>query len=223
MIHDLRNMLLVILAHADLACESLAREHPSRRHVESAKSAAQGAAALVHEFTQTEAHPPDDNSQSQVNSRSGRSHASRLRTPSEPEPHRVAVDPATVLLVEDESLIRESSVEFLLGTGFNVISAANAEEALQEVQRYQGSIDLLITDVALPKMTGPELAATLTSTHPETKVLLISGHSELEIPAQSSATPQCFLAKPFSLFALHDAIRELLAQKKQPRSAGVGL
>jgi PAS domain S-box-containing protein len=135
MIHDLRNMLLVILAHADLACESLAREHPWRRHVESAKSAAQGAAALVHEFTQSEAHPPNDNSQSQVNSRSGRSHASRLRKPSEPEPHRVAVDPATVLLVEDESLIRESSVEFLLGTGFNVISAANAEEALQEAQR----------------------------------------------------------------------------------------
>jgi two-component system, cell cycle sensor histidine kinase and response regulator CckA len=127
------------------------------------------------------------------------------------------------LLVEDEALIRESSAEFLLGTGFNVISAANAEEALQEVQRHQGSIDLLITDVALSKMTGPELAATLASTHPETKVLLISGHSELEMRGQSSTTPQRFLAKPFSFLALHDTIRELLAQKKQPRSAGAGL
>jgi PAS domain S-box-containing protein len=223
MIHDLRNMLLVILAHADLACESLAREHPSRRHVENVKSAAQGAAALVHEFTQNEAYPLGNDSQLRVNARSSRSHTSHLLKPSEHEPHQVAANPATVLLVEDESLIRESSVEFLLGTGFNVISAASAEEALQEVQRHQGSIDLLITDVALPKMTGPELAATLTSTHPETKVLLISGHSELEMPAQSSTTPQRFLAKPFSLFALHDTIRELLQQKKQPRSAGVGV
>lgn len=223
MIHDLRNMLLVILAHADLACESLAREHPSRRHIENVKSAAQGAAALVHEFTQNEANPVSDDPSFQVNARSRKSHASHLLKPSEPEPHQVAADPATVLLVEDESLIRESSVEFLLGTGFNVISAANAEEALQAVQRHQGSIDLLITDVTLPKMTGLELAATLASAHPETKVLLISGHSELEMRAQSSIMPQRLLAKPFSFFALHDTIRELLQQKKQPRSAGVGL
>src|SRR5438876_10142590 len=189
MIHDLRNMLLVIVAHADLACESLAREHPSRRHVENVKSAAQGAAALVREFTQREAYPTNCDPPLQANARSRRTHASHLIQTSEPEPRQVVADPATVLLVEDESLIRESSVEFLLGTGFNVISAANAEEALEQAQRHQGRIDLLITDVALPKMMGPELAATLISTHLETTMLFISGHPGAEMPALCGAPP----------------------------------
>jgi PAS domain S-box-containing protein len=90
MIHDLRNMLLVILAHADLACESITREHPSWRHVENVKSAAQGAAALVHEFTQNEACPPSYDSQLQV---TRRSHAPRLLKTSEPEPRQIAAAP----------------------------------------------------------------------------------------------------------------------------------
>jgi len=226
MIHDLRNMLLVIVAHADLACESLAREHPSRRHVENVKSAAQGAAALVHEFTQSEALNhlnPGNDSQLESNAPSRRSHASRLLKASEPEPHPVVADSATVLLVEDESLIRESSVEFLMGAGFNVISAANAEQALQEVQRHQGSIELLISDIVLPNMTGLELAAMVTSAHPETKVLYVSGHPPSRVLADSSDDPEYFLAKPFSFLALQNKIYELLQPKKRPRSASAGL
>jgi PAS domain S-box-containing protein len=226
MIHDLRNMLLVALAHADLACELLAREHPSRRHLENVKSAAQGAAALVHRFTQSEPsnrlNPISNDPQLRDAAMNRRTDTSRLLATSESERHEIAGDTTTVLLVEDESLIRESSVEFLSGAGFNVISAANGEEALQEVQQHQGSIDLLITDMVLPNMTGSELVDMVTSAHPETKVLIISGHSQPEI-AQYGQEQSHFLAKPFSFSVLHTKIRELLQQKKQPRSASAGL
>jgi DNA-binding NtrC family response regulator len=123
-------------------------------------------------------------------------------------------------MVEDDPLIRESSVEFLSGAGFNVISAMNAEEALLELRQYRGSIEVLITDMMLPNMSGAELAATVTKAHPESRVLIISGHLEADMLSDKGTH---FLAKPFSFSALHGKIRELLQEKKQPRSASAGV
>ena len=225
MIHDLRNMLLVVVAHADLACVSLSHEHPSRRHLENVRSAAQTAAALVHEFAQSEGSIPSSTSNTAPRRTdppaTQRTHASRLLAAAEPR-DQIDHRPATILLVEDESLIRESSIEFLSGAGFNVISATNGEEAVLEVQRYQGNIDILVTDLVLVHMSGSELATSITTSHPEIKVLIISGHPESEGLRNSRQKWEFFLAKPFSFSALHGKIRELLQQKKRPRSATAG-
>jgi len=224
MIHDLRNMLLVVVAHADLAREWLPAAHPSRRHVENVRSAAQSAAALIHEFAQGEASTPSNETSNGAPISAGppasyRPHASHLLALAEPHA-QIEDQPAPILLVEDESLIRESSVEFVSGAGFKVISAINGEEALLELRQYRGNIDVLITDMMLPNMSGAELAASVTNAHPESKVLIISGHSESEMLSEKGAT---FLAKPFSFAALHGKIRELLQQKKQPLCASAGV
>jgi PAS domain S-box-containing protein len=224
MVHDLRNMLLVVVAHADLACESLFHEHPSRGHLENVRSAAKSAAALIYEFAQGEAAVPSNGDSTPSlprteQSAAYRTHASRLLAVSEPH-DQIERQPATILLVEDECLIRESSAEFLSGAGFKVISAINGEEALLELRLHQGSIDVLITDMMLPNMSGAELAATVTKAHPESKVLIISGHSDCETLGEKG---DHFLAKPFSFSALRGKIRELLQEKKPPRSVSAGV
>jgi CheY-like chemotaxis protein len=80
-------------------------------------------------------------------------------------------------VVEDEDAVRQSEVEFLSAVGYTVLSAANGKEALDQVRARAKMIDLVITDVVMPKMSGPVLVANLTSLRPDIKVLFVSGYS----------------------------------------------
>jgi CheY-like chemotaxis protein len=205
MLHDFKNILLVVVAHAELAMDTLPLDHPARCHVESSKSAAQSAAALLHEFT---CAGPSWTGVPRVNS--------NRHQPEEPRPPVCAsqprAQPATILLVEDESLILNSNVEFLKAAGYNVLSAGTGGEALDLIQGYRGDVDLLITDMVLPQISGSELAIAIASSHPEALVLAISGHPEEYVLRQPAIG--YYLPKPYSLTELHDKIRFILDEKK---------
>jgi two-component system cell cycle sensor histidine kinase/response regulator CckA len=97
----------------------------------------------------------------------------------------------------------------LTSGGYTVLEARNGVEALEVCQRLGASVDLLVTDVVMPKMTGLELARRLAVDHPELKVLCLSGYSAEATAAQRPlAWP--FLAKPFVPAALLERVREVL-------------
>ena len=113
--------------------------------------------------------------------------------------------PATVLLVEDEEMIRELARGALARCGHTVETARDGEEALALASEQNGALDLLITDVVVPKLDGPELAAKLATTHPGLRVLFISGYVDRELPAEIE-----FLEKPFTMQKLIHKVGEVL-------------
>jgi CheY-like chemotaxis protein len=101
-----------------------------------------------------------------------------------------------VLVVEDESAIREFLRTVLEGMGFVVLEASNGEEALAITRSFTGPIDLVISDVRMPKMDGLEMVYHLHGERPGIKVLLISGYSTESVPRDLTKD---LLHKPFSL------------------------
>jgi signal transduction histidine kinase len=118
---------------------------------------------------------------------------------------------ATVLLVEDETALRKLVFQVLTAAGHRVMEAANGEEALALSARHRKPIDLLITDVIMPGITGPELVAKLRANRPRTMVLYMSGYDRELLDRNSLEASAGFLPKPFSPRALLARIDELLA------------
>ncbi len=119
----------------------------------------------------------------------------------------------TILLAEDEQDVREVAREFLESGGYTVIEARDGAEALKKVESHEGAIDLLITDMVMPGMTGQELTARLQRSRPEICVLYMSGYSErAAADAARGDSSMRLLAKPFSRWALLRAIHEILKQ-----------
>ncbi len=106
---------------------------------------------------------------------------------------------AVVLVAEDETFVRELICRILKTEGFAVLTAANGEQALEVARGQSGKIDLLLTDVVMPKMNGRELAAKLQIERPGIKVLYTSGYTDELITAQGMLPPGFhLLRKPFS-------------------------
>jgi two-component system, cell cycle sensor histidine kinase and response regulator CckA len=120
----------------------------------------------------------------------------------------------TVLLVEDEESVRQLVRETLELKGYKVLEADNGEAALQIVSGYSGKIDMLITDVVMPGMSGRELSARLCASCPQTKVLYLSGYTEDAIVHEGVIDPDtAFLQKPFTLQMLARKVREVLGER----------
>jgi two-component system cell cycle sensor histidine kinase/response regulator CckA len=115
---------------------------------------------------------------------------------------------ATILIVDDEKLVRTLLSEILTGHGYQVLEASGGEEALEFCRRHAGPIDLLLSDVRMPAMTGPELALQATSARPDMKLLYISAYSKDSITDVDASVP--FLSKPFTPQALLRKIRAVL-------------
>jgi two-component system, cell cycle sensor histidine kinase and response regulator CckA len=117
----------------------------------------------------------------------------------------------TVLLVEDEESVRALVRETLEARGYTVLEAENGETALQIVSASTKQIDLLITDVVMPGMSGRELASQLARSHPQTRVLFLSGYTEDAIIHEGGLEPgTAFLQKPFTLQNLSRRVRDVL-------------
>jgi CheY-like chemotaxis protein len=114
----------------------------------------------------------------------------------------------TVLLCEDEPDLRDLAREVLADLGYTVLEAGDGEEALDVSSRHAGPIDLLITDVVMPRMNGSELAVRLSSARP-VRVLYMSGYTETALPEGQVAGSR-FMHKPFSPATLARAVREVL-------------
>jgi CheY-like chemotaxis protein len=122
----------------------------------------------------------------------------------------------TVLLVEDEDAVRESEREYLEQHGYTVLTAANGPAALELAASCGREIQLLVSDVVMPKMSGSELAQQLLAQRPELKVLFVSGYAESTVVQHGLAElGSRFLQKPFTLKALAAKIREVLDAKAE--------
>jgi two-component system, cell cycle sensor histidine kinase and response regulator CckA len=135
--------------------------------------------------------------------------------PARTEPARPADEGGnqTILIAEDEPAIRSLLQRVLRGRGYRVIAAASGEEALRAVAGHDGPIHLLVSDVVMAGMTGPQLAARLAELHPETVPLFLSGYTDEAVLRLGVAAGRvAFLQKPFTHTTFLDKVRELLDQ-----------
>jgi PAS domain S-box-containing protein len=219
----LNNFLLPVLANAELTLEALPADSPLRSRLRVIKSGTRRASDLVREQLDLARlpRPLSSLSAAQVNPLSPvfGHHNAEAELLLSPDHERARSGPATLLIVEDENLMRESMVDFLSRSGYNVLSAGSAEEAL-ETSKSHSEIDLVITDVVLPQMSGQQLAGKLTTAFPEMKVLFVSGYSQSavfhrDVPGLNRA----FLQKPFSLPLLADKVGGVLSPPKKAHAA----
>lgn len=119
---------------------------------------------------------------------------------------------SSILVVEDEEQIGKMMKEILEFAGYRVIRVRNPQEAMQTIPRLGTPPDLLITDVVLPGMAGPELARRLEEQFPQMRVLLVSGYGQWSAVHDQLIHPDTpFLQKPFSLASLTQKVSEVLA------------
>ena len=124
-----------------------------------------------------------------------------------------------VLLAEDENLVRELVSSVLSSEGFDVREARNGVEALEVLDRLDRPLDLLVTDLVMPRMGGLELGDHVVAKQPRVKTVFISGYSDDKPTTDSGARPgSVFVSKPFSPVALLRAVREVMTGDAIPRS-----
>jgi two-component system, cell cycle sensor histidine kinase and response regulator CckA len=119
----------------------------------------------------------------------------------------------TILLVDDEPDLRDATRRLLERAGYRVLSAGNGAEAIELAGAYPGTIDMLLTDVAMPGMLGRELAHRLTGEQPSLRVLFMSGYAQALLSANGNLDPDVeLLQKPFDKAALLDKVAEMISQ-----------
>ncbi len=116
----------------------------------------------------------------------------------------------TILLAEDEAFVRKATGEALESAGYRVIVAANAAQALQAHCNCGEQVDLLLSDLIMPGISGHELANELLVLSPNVRILLMSGYAEQLALGQLSSYGRKYLAKPFSIPALLRRVRDVL-------------
>lgn len=116
----------------------------------------------------------------------------------------------TILLVDDEALIRMIMKKVLGRVGYTLIEAESGEVALREGAAHEGRIDLLITDIELPDIRGPEIYEQLRTRNPKMRVLFMSGFGAQDSARAGSDLGENFLQKPFSLTELEEAVAKAL-------------
>ena len=116
----------------------------------------------------------------------------------------------TILLAEDEPMLRELAALLLTEAGYTVLPAEHGEAALTLADQHAGSIDLLITDVVMPRMNGPELAERLRTLHPGIRVLFVSGYQDRALAGRGIRDRDAVLEKPFSDDQLRTHVRRVL-------------
>jgi DNA-binding response OmpR family regulator len=114
-------------------------------------------------------------------------------------------------VVEDAEMLRDMVRTTLQDKGYTLLVARHGGEALVLSEQFQGQIDLLVTDVVMPQMSGRELAEHLKASRPDMKVLFMSGYTDDAVVRHGLLTAEVeFLAKPFSLGMLVAKVREVL-------------
>jgi PAS domain S-box-containing protein len=138
--------------------------------------------------------------------------AAQTVTAAEPRPAPRTVETGTVLVVEDYPELRLLIEEILKGNGYRVLSAPDGAAALIVAREHAGEIDILLTDVVMPNMIGPDLAAQLKTENPNLRALFMSGHAQPALGGTAALPPDVpLLQKPFMAGELLDKMSEVLA------------
>jgi PAS domain S-box-containing protein len=164
-----------------------------------------------------------------VYSEPGRGTTFKLYLPMVEEPPEVREKPVapseslrgheTILVVEDDEVVRKLACDILQMNGYTVLDAADATDALVKYKQHEGVIDLMITDVVMPHFSGRELVGHLMPLQPEMKILYMSGYADDAIVHHGVLDAgTAFLQKPFTPDALARKVREVL-DAPQPKSA----
>lgn len=136
--------------------------------------------------------------------------------PKTPRPMDTSHHHATILVAEDDGAVRRSACRILQSRGFRVIQARDGEEALVLARRHKGSVDVVLTDVIMPRLNGQELCQRLASLSPGTAVVFMSGYAR-DVIAKTGVLEEgtLFVQKPFSVRSLMDKIEEALAATRK--------
>jgi CheY-like chemotaxis protein len=117
------------------------------------------------------------------------------------------------LIAEDEEALREAICDYLCSLGYTVLAAGSGEEALSVAGQHDGHIDLLITDVVMPGMSGRELSQMLASLCPDLKSIYMSGYTDDAVLRRGiEKMDATLLQKPFSLGTIARKVRETLGR-----------
>ena len=161
-----------------------------------------------------------------VESEPGRGTTFHLYLPAVGEPDRPALPPSqggstpgreTILLVEDEAGVRNLARQALESRGYRVLEAPDGEEALRLAREHAGEIDLLVSDVVMPRMSGRELREQMALLSPTTRVIFMSGYTDDAILRHGLYQAESdFLQKPFTVHGLLKKVREVLDRAPAP-------
>ena len=117
----------------------------------------------------------------------------------------------TILLVEDEDVLRSLNARGLRSRGYSVIEASNGIEAMEALEERDGAVDLVVSDVVMPEMDGPTLLKEMRKRNPNLKIIFVSGYAEEAFDKSLPENEQfAFLPKPFALSALVEKVKETM-------------
>jgi PAS domain S-box-containing protein len=142
------------------------------------------------------------------------SQSTRIGETLEGEPPSPAETGTTVLLVDDDESMRRVTRRILTRSGFRVLEAEHGADALRVAAAHDGNIDLLVTDVLMPGIRGPELVEELTIRSPEIRVLYMSGYTDEDISRWGLDSGVAFIHKPFTTEGFSDAVNQVLSQTR---------
>ena len=122
----------------------------------------------------------------------------------------------TVLVVDDEEMVRRLAARILLGQGYSVLEAKSGDEAVRMLQRGAQQIDGVVTDLAMPGLEGRQLGETISRCWPQVRVIYMSGFPARRMVDEGALDPNApFVQKPFTAEQLTRKVREVLARPIQ--------
>lgn len=194
-LHDINNLLLVISCSNSKLLEQISDDAPATETAAAIIAASDRIAEITRRLQRdlSEIRPSDTVAPQPV---------PRFESPT--------VGGETVLLVDDDSQVRQFLKTALLRGGYQVLDARHGPAAIAIAMRHTGSIDLLVTDMLMPEMSGQELADSLRTVTPDLPVLYLSGMDSSHQMASTPKNCDTFVQKPFRLPELLSKIREIL-------------
>jgi two-component system cell cycle sensor histidine kinase/response regulator CckA len=124
----------------------------------------------------------------------------------------------SVLVVDDEAVLRHFAVRILEEDGFRVLEATDGKEALDLVEAGE-PVDVLVSDIMMPRMNGVELMRALSRSHPQLPIVLMSGYAHMELSARGIEPPCSVLSKPFAPALLVAEVRRCVQRDGSPSAA----
>ncbi len=212
--HDFNNLLTRIHGYSCLLLDLLDEEDPNRRYMERIQEAGEQAVGITNQLLETSRRYAGVLAFADLIEPSPAAGSAAAPAPAAQPELAAGSDPSapTILVVEDDAEIRDLMRIVLQGEGYNLLLAADGAEGLEIGRRYAGKINLLLTDVVMPRMDGLNLAKELQRLRPELAVLFVSGYAESKLVSDAlQKVDTVFLPKPFGPQTLLEPVHKLLA------------